>query len=553
MDALQLAEDEVARLGAELARAETRAAESERALSRAGAEKTARGAELATLRSAVRDMERRSDAAAALGRANDEIVRLKGSDAQLRHHVQVAEAEADRLHADCLRLYKRLEVQDGRLHGVREDARELTQAQDAALARVENALAGRVDASEAEKWERALGELKRGAERREALLAKAQDAVRAAAARAEAAEAELRTTKKLAALAERDDADANLREIRRLGEELLQANLDAARALRAESAANDRGKYLESVAADREAHLAKIEETVMREKQSADARCEDLQRKLRAAQRQLLDARNDEGGSGSAAGEPSGADSNALRTPPPAPRRRANAEALAAVGAAAAAGVGPGAASAETQRMVLQQIEAIRALKLRAAESEAKAAHFEREIAQAKLSAKNAEEERDALRRRLEAHVAATSVDGGVGGARSAGEESAVAQVTAVAQSTVSRLQELVAEKNKALIKAQAAMTDLRSDALKKQAEDRRTIEELNDLLFKQNQREIKSMRDAVDFGGGGVSGGAGELAGAAQFAGKSQAQLVALLQEREPLLRQRVLSVHDRLFAHCL
>ena len=340
MDALQLAEDEVARLGAELARAETRAAESERALSRAGAEKTARGAELATLRSAVRDMERRSDAAAALGRANDEILRLKGSDAQLRHHVQVAEAEADRLHADCLRLYKRLEVQDGRLHGVREDARELTQAQDAALARVENALAGRVDASEAEKWERALGELKRGAERREALLAKAQDAVRAAADRAEAAEAELRTTKKLAALAERDDADANLREIRRLGEELLQAKLDAARALRAESAANDRGKYLESVAADREAHLAKIEETVMREKQSADARCEDLQRKLRAAQRQLLDARNDEGGSGSAEGEPSGADSNALRTPPPAPRRRANAEALAAVGAAAAAGGG---------------------------------------------------------------------------------------------------------------------------------------------------------------------------------------------------------------------
>jgi hypothetical protein len=201
--------------------------------------------------------------------------------------------------------------------------------------------------------------------------------------------------------------------------------------------------------------------------------------------------------------------------------------------------------------MVLQQIEAIRAMKLRAAESEAKAAHFEREIAQAKLSAKNAEEERDALRRRLEAHVAATSVDGGVGGARSAGEESAVAQVTAVAQSTVSRLQELVAEKNKALIKAQAAMTDLRSDALKKQAEDRRTIEELNDLLFKQNQREIKSMRDAVDFGGGGVSGGAGELAGAAQFAGKSQAQLVALLQEREQAIEVLTMKYEQQKARH--
>ena len=154
------------------------------------------------------------------------------------------------------------------------------------------------------------------------------------------------------------------------------------------------------------------------------------------------------------------------------------------------------------------------------------------------------------MRRRLEAHVAA-SADGGVGGARSAGEESAVAQVTAVAQSTVSRLQELVAEKNKALIKAQAAMTDLRSDALKKQAEDRRTIEELNDLLFKQNQREIKSMRDAVDFGGGGVSGGAGELAGAAQFAGKSQAQLVALLQEREQAIEVLTMKYEQQRARH--
>ena len=44
-------------------------------------------------------------------------------------------------------------------------------------------------------------------------------------------------------------------------------------------------------------------------------------------------------------------------------------------------------------------------------------------------------------------------------------------------------------------------MADLRTDALKKQAEDRKTIEELGELLFKQNQREIKSMKEALDFG----------------------------------------------------
>ena len=70
-------------------------------------------------------------------------------------------------------------------------------------------------------------------------------------------------------------------------------------------------------------------------------------------------------------------------------------------------------------------------------------------------------------------------------------------------------------------------------------------------MLFKQNQREIKSMRDAVDFGGGGVSGGAGELAGAAQFAGKSQAQLVALLQEREQAIEVLTMKYEQQRARH--
>ena len=67
----------------------------------------------------------------------EEVVKLKGGHAQLKHQVLVAEAEADRLHGDCLRLHKRMHVQDGRLFGLREDARGLMQAQEAALARME--------------------------------------------------------------------------------------------------------------------------------------------------------------------------------------------------------------------------------------------------------------------------------------------------------------------------------------------------------------------------------------------------------------------------------
>ena len=191
MDALQYAEDEVARLRAEVIRAENRASQAETELSKKSAGDASRAAELSQLRSSVREMERRSDAAAALARANEEVVRLKGSEAQLKHHVQVAEAEADRLHADCLRLHRRLQVQDGRLFSLREDSRSLAQAQDAALSRMEAALAGRVDVADAEKWERALAELKKGAERRETLLEKAHATVRDAADRAELAETQL--------------------------------------------------------------------------------------------------------------------------------------------------------------------------------------------------------------------------------------------------------------------------------------------------------------------------------------------------------------------------
>ena len=197
--------------------------------------------------------------------------------------------------------------------------------------------------------------------------------------------------------------------------------------------------------------------------------------------------------------------------------------------------------------MVLQQIEAIRALKLRAAEAEAKSAQMEREVAHARLSAKNAEEERRrAYKRRFDAQAATNERGGGVA---AAGDESAVAQVTAVAQSTIARLQELVAEKNQALTRAQTAMSDLRADALEKQAEDRKTIEELNDLLFKQNRREIASMRDAAEYGEGG-EGDADQL-GAGQFASKSHDQLVALLKEREHAIEALTMKYEQQRARH--
>ena len=216
---------------------------------------------------------------------------------------------------------------------------------------------------------------------------------------------------------------------------------------------------------------------------------------------------------------------------------------------AAASGVAPAGASAETQRVVLEQIEAIRALKLRAADAEAAASAATREAAHAAATCRHAEEERDSLMARLEKQVASTAARGG--GAQTAGEESAVAQVTAVAQSTIARLQDLVADKNRALTRAQQAMTDLRADAMEKQADDRATIEELNELLFKQNQREIAAMRSAAAFGpeSSAVSGGepskSGGVASAqitqrrggksgGRFADSSRDDLVAMIDEKE-------------------
>ena len=197
--------------------------------------------------------------------------------------------------------------------------------------------------------------------------------------------------------------------------------------------------------------------------------------------------------------------------------------------------------------MVLAQIEAIRSLKVRAAEAESKCATFEREVSHAMASAKNAENERDAMRRRLEAHIAASAggLDG-IGAPGSLGEESAVAQVTAVAQSTIARLQELVSEKNAALTRAQTAMADLRTDALKKQNEDRTTIEELNELLFKQNQREIKSMKEALDFGGP-----RGTSTDAKTLSGKPVAELVALLAERESMIETLTMKFEQQRARH--
>ena len=145
---------------------------------------------------------------------------------------------------------------------------------------------------------------------------------------------------------EGDGEDAALREIRSLGEELLQSKLSAARSQRACAAAEDRLRFLEAREREREEHVLKIEEATLTKAQAGDVRADDLQRQVRALQRELIEARNPtlvDGGEGVAKGVAVGAASaQILSDDVPAPRRRANAEALAAVGAAAAVGVQPG-------------------------------------------------------------------------------------------------------------------------------------------------------------------------------------------------------------------
>jgi centrosomal protein CEP290 len=580
-EALEAAAEDAARARADARRAEERAKSAESALADAKASADADAAELASLRAASKETQRRSDAAAALARANEEVLRYKASEAALTHRADVAEAEADRLHGEATRLHTALLISARQLEAVRAEARRLAAAQEEALRRVEGAVAGAADAAKAASWEKALASLREGSARREATLEAARGATSDALARAEIAEtrlaamrdeAERRDAREAlvrdadvsadALRGDADDAAADLlRETRRLGEEALAAKLEAQRALRVERAAQERVAHLERVAAERETRVVQLEEQMAREKLARDVERDEAARKLRAARRDALDAAAT-AAAASVAASPvpapvaDAAPRSRLTTAPvvalpapPAPRRKPDSEALAAVGAAAASGVAPAGASAETQRVVLEQIEAIRALKLRAADAEAAASAATREAAHSAATCRHAEEERDSLMARLEKQVASTAARGG--GAQTAGEESAVAQVTAVAQSTIARLQDLVADKNRALTRAQQAMTDLRADAMEKQAEDRATIEELNELLFKQNQREIAAMRSAAAFGpeSSAVSGGepskSGGVASAqitqrrggksgGRFADLSRDDLVAMIDEKE-------------------
>jgi len=576
-EALAAAAEDAARARADARRSAASAASAESALADAKASADAAAAELASLRAASKDMERRSDAAAALARANEEVLRGKAAEAALAHRADLAEAEADRLHAEATRLHEALVLSARQLECVRSEAHQLAAVQEEALRRVEGAVAGAVDPEKAAAWEKALAALREGSARREAALEAARGATSDALARAEVAETQLEAMRDEA---ERRDARAAVRgetptssndvsedaehaaelvrETRRLGEEALAAKLEAQRARRVERAAQERVAHLERVAAERESRVVQLEEIMARDALARDVERDDAARALRAARRDALDAAATaaaaatapaplEGAAGGTVAAPRRAEAAALPAPP-APRRKPDSEALAAVGTAAASGVAPAGASPETHRVVLEQIEAIRALKLRAADAEAAASAATREAAHAAATCRHAEEERDALMARLEKQVASTSARGG--GVQTAGEESAVAQVTAVAQSTIARLQDLVADKNRALTRAQQAMTDLRADAVEKQAEDRATIEELNELLFKQNQREIANMREAVTFGveSTAVSGGApsgsnkaessaaarSKTRGGGRFADASRDDLIAMIDEKE-------------------
>ena len=576
-EALAAAAEDAARARADARRSAASAASAESALADAKASADAAAAELASLRAASKDMERRSDAAAALARANEEVLRGKAAEAALAHRADLAEAEADRLHAEATRLHEALVLSARQLECVRSEAHQLAAVQEEALRRVEGAVAGAVDPEKAAAWEKALAALREGSARREAALEAARGATSDALARAEVAETQLEAMRDEAG---RRDARAAVRgetptspndvsedaehaaelvrETRRLGEEALAAKLEAQRARRVERAAQERVAHLERVAAERESRVVQLEEIMARDALARDVERDDAARALRAARRDALDAAATaaaaatappplEGAAGGAVAAPRRAEAAALPAPP-APRRKPDSEALAAVGTAAASGVAPAGASPETHRVVLEQIEAIRALKLRAADAEAAASAATREAAHAAATCRHAEEERDALMARLEKQVASTSARGG--GVQTAGEESAVAQVTAVAQSTIARLQDLVADKNRALTRAQQAMTDLRADAVEKQAEDRATIEELNELLFKQNQREIANMREAVTFGveSTAVSGGApsgsnkaessaaarSKTRGGGRFADASRDDLIAMIDEKE-------------------
>lgn len=159
-----------------------------------------RDAELKALRQALRDHARESDVKLALARANEEIVRLRSRDAELRHRVHIAvrrlretcdrptrethprpplysrrvfdgpcpcplapppgqTTDNDALEEEVKLVRKELDASDNRVAVLRADLRSAVLDREAREARLEAMLAGRVSSAKAEEWAQALRRL----------------------------------------------------------------------------------------------------------------------------------------------------------------------------------------------------------------------------------------------------------------------------------------------------------------------------------------------------------------------------------------------------------
>ncbi|KAK3238116.1 hypothetical protein CYMTET_51864 [Cymbomonas tetramitiformis] len=478
MDALQTQElqQRLVTLEAEAHKERDRAGVAEAQLHRTVTSQHMRNLELNGLREAMRKMEAVSDHHAEIGKLHEELLRMRTKELQLKHTTARAEAHRDRAEGERDRLAKRLADRESQFFGMQRDVRGVLREHESALQRIEHTARGRVESRKAAEWSQALLDLRerhRGLQGEMAQMREEKADLREQLAAAEARVDQAAHVKRL--LAESNVPDALAQNVQ-LSEQILQLRLSESKLLREAHMLNEQVHFLHKVDEEREVNVQRIEEEALRARVEAEQKIDTVTRRMRQLQADLLEAKralNPEEGKSDGVG-------------------KVAVESLTSRKLATMDQPKLAEAIEDNQELLMEQLESIKSLKLEQQElkhnyDQARLDHLAtKEVLQA------VQQEKLDLEQRLNAWT--LEVQKGT----SSAEDSAIEQVTAVAQATMKRLMAQVEEKEREVREVRESLAKVRQDNVVQRKKDMEEIERLNELLFSKNNAGIQELYGAL-------------------------------------------------------
>ncbi|WIA18956.1 hypothetical protein OEZ85_003625 [Tetradesmus obliquus] len=444
-------------------------------------------ADITNLRATVRELSSTSDAASQLGKLHAELDHVRAKEGLARSALNRSELERLELESQARRLKQQVASLTVQLSVAQDHGRWAESELLESLTRLELGLAGHVEAWKASRWAAKLEQLK---QRNDALADGMAAAVRRLAASEDGAhEAQLRCemTEDVRLLLSRGVSEVH-REAAALKEQQLVLKLEAGKLTRAELLMRQKVGYLERVNAELCELLEKCDAEALSQQGSLTAEKRELTSRMRQLQEEvvrlhdrssaLLAELEEHKAARSSRGAAAGA-------------ARAMDQSAAPSEAAARA-----AACAADKELMLKQIDSLK-------EARTEAEHMRQEChsLQAQLERKQAQLQElqatydDVLERLKGQSTALLQALGNGGGMAGAADETALAQLRAVAEAAIRELQAKVKDREEQLEQATAKLQEHQAAYLAQHAKDRSEIEALNNKLFESGAASIAGLK----------------------------------------------------------